>query len=71
MKENPEKDKRLKQRSRWKPLAAAIIAVIQACLTIEGMGIEGFILWVIIFFFEYWLLFTFLSWLWRRFQDRA
>jgi hypothetical protein len=73
MKENPENDTRGKWRSTWKPLAAAaaILAVIQACLTIEGMGIEGFILWVIILFVGYWLLFTFLVWLWRRFKDRA
>lgn len=74
MKENPENDTRLKQRQfTWKPLAAAaaIIAVIQACLTIEGMGIEGFILWVLILFVGYWLFFTFLRWLWRRFRDRA
>jgi hypothetical protein len=73
MKENPENDARVKQRSTWKPLAAAaaIVAIIQACLTIEGRGIEGFILWVLILFVAYWLFFTFLRWLWRRFRDRA
>lgn len=75
MKENPGSgnDVQGKRRSTWKPLAtaAAVIAVIQACLTIEGMGIEGFILWVLIFFVAYWLFFTFLVWLWRRFRDRA
>jgi hypothetical protein len=74
MKKNPENDTQVKQRpSTWKPLAtaAAIIAVIQACLTIEGRGIEGFILWVLILFFAYWLFFTFLRWLWRRLRDRA
>lgn len=75
MKENPENgnDARVEQRSLWKPLAiaAAIVAVIQACLTIEGMGIEGFILWVLILFAGYWLFFTFLVWLWRRFRDRT
>lgn len=75
MKENPENDNdaRVEQRSLWKPLAiaAAIVAVIQACLTIEGMGIEGFILWVLILFAGYWLFFTFLVWLWRRFRDRT
>lgn len=73
MKDNPESDARGKRRSTWKPLAiaAAILAVVQACLTIEGRGIEGFILWVIILFVGYWLFFTFLRWLWRRFQDRA
>jgi hypothetical protein len=57
----------------WRPLAiaAAVIAVVQACLTIEGRGIEGFILWVLILFVGYWLLFTFLRWLWGRFRDRA
>ena len=72
MKEQPENGDsvRVKQRSTWKPLAimAAIIAVIQACLTIEGRGIEGFALWVIILFVAYWLLFSFLAWLWRRFR---
>jgi hypothetical protein len=70
MKENPEKDARVKRRSTRKPLAiaAAIIAVIQACLTIEGRGIEGFVLWVIILFVAYWLLFAFLAWLWQRFR---
>ena len=74
MNENPENDIRVKQRpSKWKPLAtaAAIIAVIQACLTIEGMGIEGFILWVLILFVAYWLFFTVVVWLWQRFRDRA
>ncbi|HET9588035.1 MAG TPA: hypothetical protein VFO91_04515 [Anaerolineales bacterium] len=75
MKENPEDNQGagVKRRSTWKALAtaAAIIAFIQACLTIEGMGIEGFILWVLIFFVAYWLFFTLLVWLWRRFRDRA
>lgn len=73
MKESPEIDPVVKRRSTWKPLAvaAAIIAVIQACLTIEGMGIEGFVLWVLILFVGYWLFFTFLVWLWRRFRDRG
>ena len=75
MKENPENDRyaRGKRRpSAWKPLAtaAAIIAVIQACLTIRGRGIEGFVLWVIILFVAYWLFFTFLRWLWGRLKDR-
>lgn len=71
MKENPET--RGKQRSTWKLLvtAAAILAVIQACLTIEGRGIEGFILWVIILFVGYLLLFTLLIWLWGKLRDRA
>jgi hypothetical protein len=74
MKENPEKDTRVKQRSpTWRMLAtaSAILAVVQACLTIEGMGIEGFILWVIILFVGYWLFFTFLIWLWRKYGDRS
>ena len=74
MKEHPENDRRTRRRqSSWKPLAiaAAILAVVQACLTIEGMGIEGFILWVLILFAFYWLLFTFLRFLWRRLRDRA
>jgi len=73
MKKNPENDTRVKRRSTWKPLAtaAAIVAIIQACLTIEGRGIEGFILWVIILFVAYWLFFTVVVWLWQRFRDRA
>ena len=74
MKENSENDSHVKRRpSPWKQsaLAAAILAVIQACLTIEGMGIEGFVLWVIIIFVAYWLFFTFLIWIWRRISDRA
>ena len=73
MKENPENDARVKQRSpTWRTLAtaSAILAVVQACLTIEGMGIEGFILWVVILFVGYWLFFTLLAWLWRRFGNR-
>lgn len=56
----------------WKPLAtaAAILAVVHACLVIEGRGIEGFILWVLLLFFGYWLFFTFLLWLWRRYRER-
>lgn len=74
MKESSENDTRGKRRSStWKPLAtaAAVIAVIQACLTIEGMGIEGFVLWVVILFVGYWLFFTFLVWLWQKYRDRA
>ncbi|HJS17207.1 MAG TPA: hypothetical protein VJ785_00555 [Anaerolineales bacterium] len=73
MKENPGTDARARRRSVWKPLTAAalIIAVIQACLTIEGMGIEGFVLWVLIFFAGYLLLFAFLRWVWKRFRDRS
>jgi hypothetical protein len=49
---------------------ATILAMAQACLTIEGRGIEGFILWVLILFVGYWLLFTILVWLWRRLRER-
>ena len=74
MKENPQKDSRGKLRKATRKqlaTAAAIIAVIQACLTIEGRGIEGFILWVLILFIGYWLFFTVLRWVWGRFRDRA
>jgi hypothetical protein len=74
MKENPENDLRVKRRpSAWKQsaLAAAILAVIHACSTISGMGIEGFILWFVIIFVAYWLFFTLLIWVWRRLRDRA
>jgi hypothetical protein len=74
MKNNPENDTPVKRYTpSWKRMAAAaaILAVIQACFTIEGMGIEGFVLWVLILFVGYWLFFTFLVWLWGRFRDRA
>jgi hypothetical protein len=76
MKEKPEtvKDAPIKRHpSRWKQTAmlAAVLAVIQACLTISGRGIEGFILWIIIFFVIYWLLFVFLVWLWGVLRRRS
>ena len=76
MKENPKNgnDVRIRRRSSaWKPsaVAAAIIAVLQACLTIRGMGVEGFVLWVLIIFLAYWLFFTLLILVWRRFRDRG
>ncbi|HLO32536.1 MAG TPA: hypothetical protein VK249_25540 [Anaerolineales bacterium] len=76
MKEKPEpiKDVPVKRSPlRWKQTAllAAVLAVIQACLTINGRGIEGFILWIVILFVIYWLLFTFLVWLWGVLKKRA
>jgi hypothetical protein len=74
MKENPENNLQVKRRpSAWKQsvLPAVMMAVIQAYLTISGMGIEGFVLWVLIMFVAYWLLFTFLILVWRRFRDRS
>jgi hypothetical protein len=74
MKENQDHDAQAKRRSpTWKSLAtaAAILAVMQACLTIRGRGIEGFVLWVLILFVGYWLLFTFLVGLWGRLKDRS
>jgi len=76
MKGQPEngKDTRVKRsRLGWKQTAmlAAVLAVIQACLTISGRGIEGFVLWIIIFFVMYWLLFTFIVWLWRVLTRRS
>ncbi len=74
MKENPENNTRARRRApSWRVLAttAAILAVVQACFTIEGMGIEGFVLWVLILFVGYWLFFTFLVWLWGRLRNRA
>ena len=74
MKENPEnkKDTRVKPRSTPKLLAgaAAVLAVIQACLTINGRGVLGFVLWVMVFFVAYWLIFMFLFWAVQRFRDR-
>ncbi|MEO8355432.1 MAG: hypothetical protein ABI621_05940 [Chloroflexota bacterium] len=67
MKGSPENLVR-RRPSAWRQGAkvAAVIAVIQACLTIEGRGIEGFIVAVILIFLAYWLFFTFIVWLWRR-----
>jgi hypothetical protein len=72
MKENPENGPKARQRPTWKLLAtvSAILAVVQACLTIEGRGIEGFILWVIILFVGYLLLFALLIWLWEKLRNR-
>ena len=57
----------------WKLLAtaAAILAIVHACLAIEGRGIEGFLLWVIILFLGYWLLFQLLIWLSRKLRERS
>ncbi len=52
-------------------MLAAVVAVIQACLTINGRGIEGFVLWIVIFFLAYWLFFTFLVWLWGVLRRRS
>ncbi len=73
MKENPDINKQIRRASSWKTpvIAAAILAVVQACLTVEGMGIEGFVLWVLILFVGYWLLIMAARWLWRKFQDRT
>ena len=74
MKENSENTPGARRRSPdRKPfvIAAAILAFMQACLTIEGRGIEGFILWVIILFVGYLLLFILLVWLWGKLRDRA
>ena len=74
MRENSEKSTPTKRRPpTWRTLAtaSAILAVIQACLTIEGRGIEGFVLWVLILFVGYLLLFMVLVWLWGRFRERG
>jgi hypothetical protein len=72
MKENRESGKATSRRPARKPLivAAAVLAVVQACLTIEGRGIEGFVLWVLILFGFYLLLFNVLLWLWGRYRER-
>jgi hypothetical protein len=64
---SPNDDQAGSNRLPWKQTAmlAAVLAVIQACLTISGRGIEGFILWIVILFVGYWLFFTFLVWVWR------
>ena len=76
MRENPPSGKRTSVERRpipWKQCAilAAIIAVIQAFLTINGRGVEGFILWIIILFVAYWLFFMLLIWLWRAIRRRT
>jgi hypothetical protein len=58
---------RLKQTA----MLAAVLAVVQACLTINGRGIEGFVLWIFIFFLGYWFLFSFLIWLWGVLRKRS
>jgi hypothetical protein len=76
VKENPKNSKDGQAGSGslpWKQIAmlAAVLAVLQACLTINGRGIEGFVLWILIFFVGYWLLFTFLVWLVRYLRRRS
>ena len=73
MKETSDKDKRVRRSLTGRPLVitAAILAVVHACLAIEGRGIEGFLLWVVILFFGYWLLFAFLIWLSRKIRERS
>jgi hypothetical protein len=73
MKETPEKDNRARRLLTGRPLAiaAAILAVVHACLVIEGRGIEGFVLWVVILFVAYWLLFQLLIWLSRKLRERS
>lgn len=73
MKEDPVNNRQVKRVSSWKApvVAAAILAVIQACLTVEGMGVEGFVLWVLILFVGYWLLIIILRWIWQKFQNRT
>jgi hypothetical protein len=71
MKEKPENVQNAlvwRHPSVWRQSAkiAAVIAVIQACLTIQGRGIEGFIAAAILIFVVYWLFFAFVFWLWRR-----
>jgi fatty acid desaturase len=72
MKGTPEKgDRPRRAPRRLIAIAAMVLAVTQACLTIRGMGIEGFVLWVLILFVGYWLFFTFLLWIVRKMRDRG
>lgn len=71
MKENGNRQRRRASFSKPPVIAAGTLAVIQACLTVEGMGIEGFVLWVLILFAGYWLLFMALRWVWGKFQRRT
>lgn len=72
MKETPQNNPQDRRRFVRKVtvIAAAVLAVVQACLTIEGMGIEGFVLWVLILFVGYWLLFTVVLWLLDKRRSR-
>jgi hypothetical protein len=72
MKDHQDNRPATPRRPARKPLiaAAAALAVVQACLTIEGRGIEGFVLWVLILFGFYLLLFNVLLWLWGRYRER-
>jgi hypothetical protein len=69
--ENKNNAKRLRSTQSIFAVVSATLAIVQACLTIRGRGIEGFILWVLILFIGYWLLFTLLAWAWGRFRDRT
>jgi fatty acid desaturase len=74
MSEKPANETGAKRRrsvGRTFAVAAAILAVVQACLTIRGRGIEGFVLWVLILFAGYWLLFTLLAWVWGKLRNRT
>ena len=71
MKDNATQGRPRRPRRNLAVIIALVLAVIQACLTIRGMGIEGFVLWVIILFVGYWLFFTLLLWLVRKMRDRA
>jgi hypothetical protein len=71
MKDNARNDRPRRPRKNLVVMAALVLAVIQACLTIRGMGIEGFDLWVIIHFVGFWLFFTLLLWLVLKIRDRA
>ena len=71
MKDNATQGRPRRPRRNLVVIIALVLAVIQACLTIRGMGIEGFVLWVLILFVGYWLFFNFLLWLVRKIRDRA
>ena len=70
MKENSSQGRPPRSRRRLITIAALVLAVVLACLTIRGMGVEGFVLWVIILFAGYWLLFNILLWLLGRLTKR-
>jgi hypothetical protein len=76
MKETPETDKGTTAKSsrlgsKQTAVLAAVLAVITSCLAISGRGIEGFILWIVVFFMIYWLFFAFLIWLWQVLKRRS
>lgn len=76
MKKNPENVQYVLVRrspSAWKQgaKAAGLVAAVQAFFTFGDRDIGSFILGVVIIFVAYWLFFSALIWLWRRWTGRT